>query len=54
MKEADSPRIQWPLGITVNTFPGDDGLVRKVEVDTVRDGKRSSFVRPISELVHLV
>ena len=54
MKEVDSPRNQWSLGIIVNTFPGDDGLVRKVELYTIKNGKRSSFVRPVSELIYLV
>ena len=32
IKDVASHRNDWPLGCAVRTFPGDDGLVRKVEV----------------------
>lgn len=35
-------------------FPSDDGKIRKVEIQTVRDDKPSSYVRPVIELVLLV
>ena len=54
LKISDFPRGQWPLGIIERTFPGDDGLVRKVEVRVVRDGKESCYIRPVTEVVHLV
>ena len=30
----DVKRNKWPMGRIVDTFPGDDGLVRKVDVKT--------------------
>jgi hypothetical protein len=32
----------------------DDGKIRKVEIQTVRDDKPSSYLRPVIELVLLV
>ena len=33
--EADHrPRLQWPLGIITQVFPGKDGLIRTLEVKT--------------------
>ena len=54
LKNADSPKGQWPLGLVEKTFPGDDGLIRKVEVGIKKDNKTSFFVRPVAELVHIV
>lgn len=54
MKESDSPRNRWPLGVIEETFRSDDGLVRKVKVVVIRDGKRTFYVRPIAQLVHLI
>ena len=54
IKDVASHRNDWPLGRVVKTFPGDDGLVRKVEVQTTKDGKVSLFIRPVNELVHLL
>jgi hypothetical protein len=50
----DSHRSQWPLAIVKKVFPSDDGKIRKVEIQTVRDDKPSSYVRPVIELVLLV
>ena len=46
----DSPRCRWPLGRVVQTYPSDDGLVRKVTVRT-RDG---TYDRPIHKLIRLL
>ena len=54
LKTYDFPRGQWPLGIIKRTFPGKDDLVRKVEVRVVRDGKESCYIRPVTEVVHLI
>jgi hypothetical protein len=42
------------LAIVKKLFPSDDGKIRKVEIQTVRDAKPSSYVRPLIELVLLV
>lgn len=54
MKDSGSARNDWPMGIVKRTFPSDDGRVRKVEICVVKDGVRSTYVRPISELVTLL
>lgn len=54
MKDSGSARNDWPIGIVKRTFPSDDGRVRKVEICVVKDGVRSTYVRPISELVTLL
>lgn len=33
LKDNQARRNQWPMGIITKTFPGEDGLVRKVEVE---------------------
>ena len=52
VKESDSRRNQWPLGRIVQTFPGEDGLVRTVEVKT--SGHREPLTRSVVKIVLLV
>ena len=42
------------MGVIERTFESDDGLVRKVEVRIIRDGKPTLFTRPVHELVLLL
>lgn len=44
--EDNLPRGRWNLGRIVKTFPGDDGLIRTVEVQT----KQGTFKRPVAKL----
>ena len=44
--EDNLPRGRWNLGRVVKTFPGDDGLIRTVEVQT----KHGTFKRPVVKL----
>lgn len=44
--EDNLPRGRWNLGRVVKTFPGDDGLIRTVEVRT----KQGTFKRPVVKL----
>lgn len=53
LKDTQAKRNQWPTGIITKTLPGQDGLVRKVEVEVVKDGARKTFSRPITEVVLL-
>ncbi|XP_043191823.1 uncharacterized protein LOC122365016 [Amphibalanus amphitrite] len=46
----ERPRSQWPLARVVNTYPGSDGLVRKVRV--LMNG--SEHRRPVHRLVTLL
>ena len=44
--EDNLPRGRWNLGRVVKTFPGNDGLVRTVEVQS----KQRTFRRPVVKL----
>lgn len=44
--EDNLPRGRWNLGRIVKIFPGDDGLIRTVEVQT----KQGTFKRPVAKL----
>ena len=44
--EDNLPRGRWNLGRIVKTFPGDDGLIRTVEVQM----KQGTFKRPVAKL----
>ena len=44
--EDNLPRGRWNLGRVVKTFPGDDGLIRTVKVQT----KQGTFKRPVAKL----
>ncbi|XP_054652021.1 uncharacterized protein LOC129192244 [Dunckerocampus dactyliophorus] len=54
LKDNQAKRNEWPVGIVTKTFPGEDGLVRKVEVAVVKDGIRKTFFRPVVNLVLLL
>ena len=48
--EADHrPRLQWPLGIITQVFPGKDGLIRTVEIKT-SSGKLVRSVQRVHDL----
>jgi len=44
--EDNQPRGRWNLGRVVKTFPGNDGLIRTVKVQT----KQGTFKRPVASL----
>ena len=44
--QENSPRLQWPVGVVEEVFPGKDGVVRTVQVRT----KSGVFVRPVDKL----
>lgn len=54
MRDKDSVRNDWPMGIIERTFPSEDGRIRKVELSVIKENKRSTFIRPVSELVFLL
>ncbi|XP_052694839.1 uncharacterized protein LOC128173163 [Crassostrea angulata] len=54
LKDVETHRNNWPLGRITATFPGKDNLVRKVEVRVSKDGKTTSYVRPVTELILLL
>ena len=45
--DANIPPLYWPIGIIVETYTGNDDLVRVVKVKT---GKEKFTVRPIVKL----
>jgi hypothetical protein len=54
VKEEGSHRNQWPMGIVEEAFNSKDDKVRKVKVAVIRNGARTSYVRPLCQLVKLV
>lgn len=48
--DSNTPRSLWPMGRIVKTLPGDDNIVRIVEVKT-KDG---IYIRPVSKLCLLL
>ncbi|XP_030833438.1 uncharacterized protein LOC115918415 [Strongylocentrotus purpuratus] len=52
LRDKEVKRNLWPLGIIESVSPGDDGLVRQVQVRLPSTGK--TFCRPIHELILLV
>lgn len=54
LKQSDSPRNEWPMGLVTSTSPSGDGRVRKVEVRTTSQDKVKTFLRPVTEVVLLL
>lgn len=54
IKEEDTHRNQWPMGVVDEVFYSKDSKVRKVKVTIVRNGSKLSYVRPICYLVRLL
>ena len=44
----------WSLALVIRAEPGKDGLVRKIELRTCKDGKPHVSARPVAELIMLV
>ncbi|XP_062594609.1 uncharacterized protein LOC134256031 [Saccostrea cucullata] len=53
MKDAETPRIQWPLGIVQQCFESEDGRIRKVSLRVIKHEKPVLYTRPVSELIYL-
>ncbi|XP_060084179.1 uncharacterized protein LOC132563436 [Ylistrum balloti] len=51
LRDKECPRLSWPTGLVTKIFPSDDGLVLKLGIRVVKDGKPSVFIRPISEVI---
>ena len=54
LKDKDSCRLDWPVGMIDRVFPSDDDLVRKVEVAIMKNGKRQTYIRPVTEIIPLL
>ncbi|XP_025766921.1 uncharacterized protein LOC112848107 [Oreochromis niloticus] len=53
LKDDQTKRNQWPMGIIVKVVPSRDGLVRKVEVKVIRNQTAKVFSRPVSQVILL-
>jgi len=53
LKQAQSKRNDWTLGLITSVFPSSDGKVRKIEVKTTSGGNVKTFLRPIDVILHL-
>ena len=53
-KEEGAHRNDWPIGRVTEAIKSEDGQVRKVRVEIIREEKRKVFLRPVKELVLLV
>lgn len=51
IRDKELCRNSWPLGLITKAVDSDEGLVWKVIVRVIIDGKPKSYVRPVSELV---
>lgn len=54
LKDKQTRRNDWPMGVIVKTVPSEDGPVRKAEVRVANQGTAKTHYRPISEMVYLL
>jgi len=54
LKDNKAKRNHWPMGVVLETFPSQDGRVRKVEVKIASGGTSKTFLRPITQTVLLL
>lgn len=54
LKDSQSKRNDWPLGIITETYPSQDGRVRKIQVKIIGKDGPKLFLRPINEVVLLL
>ena len=49
VEKGNVPRLEWPKGIVVRTFPSQDGLIPSAEIKNATN----TLIRPIQNLVDL-
>ena len=54
MRDEQQHRNNWPLGRVGDVIRSEDGRVRKVKVEIVKEGEKKAYLRPIKELVLLL
>lgn len=54
LKDKEVVRNCWPMGRVTQTFSSEDGRIRKAEVLVIKDGKQTTYTRPVVDLVLLV
>ena len=47
-------RNDWPMGVVEKSLPGNDGLVRKIQVRVFKNDKIGILTRPVTECVLLL
>ena len=53
LRKSELHRNSWSLAFVIRADPEKDGLVRKVELRTSKDGQPQVFVRPVAEVILL-
>ena len=54
MRDEQQHRNNWPLGRVRDVIRSEDGRVRKVKVEIVKEGEKKAYLRPIKELILLL
>lgn len=54
MKDCQTLRNMWPLGLITKVLPSKDNRVRKVEVKIFQQNEVKVFLRPVTELILLL
>ncbi|XP_071085479.1 uncharacterized protein [Haliotis cracherodii] len=54
LKEKNTARNEWPIGVIEKAIPSTDGKVRKAVVRVIREKSATTYTRPISEMVVLL
>lgn len=54
LRDNETKRNEWPVGVIQKTFPSADGRTPKVEMRIFSQGTLKVFLRPISEVVLLL
>ena len=53
LRNKEVVRNDWPLARVCKAFQSEDGKVRKVEVETAKDGCKRRYLRPVNETILL-
>ncbi|XP_037024142.1 uncharacterized protein LOC119066029 [Bradysia coprophila] len=53
VEEENKKRVHWPVARVIETFPGQDKLIRSVKIRLIRNGKIVEIDRPIQRLYML-
>ena len=54
LKDKEVSRNEWPMARVSRVFSSHDNRLRTVEIVVFKNGKNSTYVRPVHELVLLV
>lgn len=54
LKDKQTRRNEWPMGVIEKTVASEDGIIRKAEVRVASKGNVKTYYRPISEMVFLL